>query len=441
MARSTRKNSSAFSSVRVFGTAALLASLVGCSLPLSTTRQAALPRGGAGDGVVGRPVVRPILSPDSIAQLDELRVQMGSSARPVIEPVDVDWLDDPLASVRLATAAGQEDAAPKMREVIESSVIRSDQRVDQAGTAKQGETDAAAGDAETPVVSEKSAPDAPPEMIPLYGTDDPPRSREALLAELHERLVAMEAPPLRRALAAVGLSLVDPAQGLDERLLEPLDPTQRRAVEGVQRLLVDLSQRIDSGALIELNAETVAASLTGLAGPRAVSLRNATLCRKVSGFGVYEPFEGEEFIAGRENRMIVYAEIDDFVSAPVEDGEGFEVRLEQEVVLYNEADGLAVWRHPAQPVRDTSRRQRRDFWVVQMVSLPANLGVGKYRLKVRVTDHLGHTVDETTLPIRLIADDSARSATTPTVDDESVKSILEVFEALQKTELPDITLE
>ena len=120
------------------------------------------------------------------------------------------------------------------------------------------------------------------------------------------------------------------------------------------------------------------------------------LCRSVQSFGVYEPFATANFLGGQTNRAIVYLELDHFETQPV--GNDHEVRLKQELILYNESDGLAVWKADPVQVVDVSRNRRRDFYVVQMMSLPARLAPGKYRLKIRITDEHGESVDETTTP-------------------------------------------
>ena len=53
---------------------------------------------------------------------------------------------------------------------------------------------------------------------------------------------------------------------------------------------------------------------------------------------------------------------------------------------------------------DNSYNQLRDFFVTQHLLLPANLGVGEFVLKVRVTDLQSGTLDERSRPIVLVAD-------------------------------------
>ena len=141
--------------------------------------------------------------------------------------------------------------------------------------------------------------------------------------------------------------------------------------------------------------------ITKLFGPAATRIGQIELCRNVSGYGVYEPFESTTFLAGVEQPLILYVELENFNS--LFDGQQYRVRLSQEVALYTDADGLRVWHLPREEIVDVSRKKRRDFFTVQLLQLPARLGVGKYRLKVRIHDINARSFDELTVPINLVA--------------------------------------
>jgi hypothetical protein len=140
-------------------------------------------------------------------------------------------------------------------------------------------------------------------------------------------------------------------------------------------------------------------------GELPIGIQTLDLCKSVDGYGVYEPFADHRFLAGQPRKMIVYVELDHFKTVPRKENDRYDVKLKQEVVLFNASDGLAVWSHEPVTIRDRSRNQRRDFFTVQMVTLPERLSVGEYRLKVRVTDLQGGSVDETTVPVELVADE------------------------------------
>lgn len=124
------------------------------------------------------------------------------------------------------------------------------------------------------------------------------------------------------------------------------------------------------------------------------------LCKKVKTFGVYEP-TGPEFAAGSEHPVIVYCEVENFASQ-LNDKKMWETRLKQEIVLYTEG-GLPVWQNKTRTVIDLSRNRRRDFFVVDMVKLPANLTIGRYLLKASLVDLNANRIAEATVPLAIVA--------------------------------------
>lgn len=140
-----------------------------------------------------------------------------------------------------------------------------------------------------------------------------------------------------------------------------------------------------------------------------LAIERMELCRKVSGYGIYEPFSELSFRAGREQKVIVYVELSGFEPRVMNDGY-LETRLTKSVELFNEADGTSVWRRPEARIVDRSRNHRRDFFVVQMVTLPASLGLGRYRLKVRLRDEATGEIAERGLSLQIVEDASRPAA-------------------------------
>lgn len=232
----------------------------------------------------------------------------------------------------------------------------------------------------------------------------PVLDRQALLDGLLKDIRASQDPAMAKAVSAAALALVDPDHKLDEADLAPLSPSQRDQVQRYHRTITLLGRKLASGDQ-SLSPSEVSDQLTAILGQAALHMSNIQLCRKVSGFGVYDTFESTTFLAGREQPMIVYAELENFRSTQDSRGQ-FQVKLTQEIVLYNEADGLAVWKQPVAQIVDRSRNKRRDFFVVQLIRLPARLGVGKYRLKIRVNDVAGGSIDESSVQVQIVAGES-----------------------------------
>jgi len=230
-------------------------------------------------------------------------------------------------------------------------------------------------------------------------------SRAELLAALHSRIADSDDPATIKALGLAGLALASPDHALSDDALADLPPTQQQLVRRFHSLFASLGKQIAAGETID--RDKVADQLNALIGEQPLSIRKAMLCRRVRGYGVYEEMPGDAFIAGREHPIVVYVELDHFKVQPADDHlYNHQVKLSQELVLYNESDGLAVWRQPAETIVDESRNRRRDFYTVQPTRLPARLTVGKYILKVRVRDHHGGTRDEVSVPINIVADPS-----------------------------------
>ena len=149
----------------------------------------------------------------------------------------------------------------------------------------------------------------------------------------------------------------------------------------------------------------------------ALRLPRALLATRVDGFGRYTPFVGTTFAAGRALRAIVYVEVDGFSPRPAREGDRLQlnvpldeqrtVELTQEVSLFHDADGLLAWHRPAQVVSETTRSVRRDFYLIQIIDLPATLSIGRYNLQVTVVDRTTNAQAQATIPIEIVADPSA----------------------------------
>jgi hypothetical protein len=229
-----------------------------------------------------------------------------------------------------------------------------------------------------------------------------------MLAELADGMDVEHARSLRPWLARAALSVIDPAHELTAAELDQLSPEHRRTVTAYQRTFAQLGRTLGDGNAADARALRRAASELAdqLDEQQPLTIRNLKLCKRVKGFGVYQTFERNVFLARREHPVIVYAELDHFGHRTESDGR-HAVELTQEIVLYNESDGLPVWRQKPTRIVDRSYNIREDFFVVQVVRLSPRLTVGKYRLKVTITDEVGQTIDEASMPIRIVADAQA----------------------------------
>lgn len=233
----------------------------------------------------------------------------------------------------------------------------------------------------------------------------PPLTRNQLLDKLAEHLrIEAGKGELRPQLAAAALTLADPRRELTGDDLAALDKEDRRLILAYQRAFTQLARTLgESSTADRTQLQLAAEELAEQVGvQKKLRLRNAKLARKVTGYGQYVAFKSTTFVAGSEHPVIIYAEVENFEPQSQADG-GYAVKLNQEIVLYNESDGLAVWKVPPQQIVDRSANRRRDFFVVQVVRLPPVLSVGKYLMKLTVTDEVGQQIDEVTIPINFVA--------------------------------------
>jgi hypothetical protein len=136
-----------------------------------------------------------------------------------------------------------------------------------------------------------------------------------------------------------------------------------------------------------------------------LTIPTIALCTRVDSFGVYRPVTGIRFAAGRENEVIVYCEVSNFNSVQGED-KMWETRLNQEMTLYTES-GMAVWPQDSdqQLFVDTAHTHRHDFFIPRRLKLPSELTIGRYLLKVTITEPDTNRMAEATTPLEIVAGD------------------------------------
>ena len=233
---------------------------------------------------------------------------------------------------------------------------------------------------------------------------------DATVTELAERLArrlgdeaAGQTDPARALAAVAALEPVLP--GILAELREQDPEAFALLLEPQSRVLEQLSTLAEAFASGDPEAAAYAARIAAdeLAAAAPLTLPIVELCRRVEGFGRYDPLPSRAFLAGRSHPMIVYAEVDRFGREKTT--EGYLVRLSLELELRHEADDLLAWRLPPQPVTELSRRPLRDFFLVSRVDLPRSLTVGRYVLKVIVRDQARPgSLAEGRAEIRIVAD-------------------------------------
>lgn len=116
----------------------------------------------------------------------------------------------------------------------------------------------------------------------------------------------------------------------------------------------------------------------------AIQINNVKLCTSVTGYGVYTPFKTLDFKQNNLNEMIVYAQLDDFMSQQL-GMDSYQVKLSHEIKILD-SKGKQVALFPLVKIIDNAKVKRRDFFVVRAISLPLDLSAGQYTVKLRMMD-------------------------------------------------------
>ena len=129
-----------------------------------------------------------------------------------------------------------------------------------------------------------------------------------------------------------------------------------------------------------------------------LQIRSLKLCTRVVGYGVYDEMPEPTFAAGRSSKVIVYVEVENFVSR-LQDDKQYHTKLQLRLQLFAKGGAAPLWEKAYTNIEDASFNHRRDLYVPVLITLDKQRA-GEYVLKVAVDDvHAGKT-DERKAPIR-----------------------------------------
>jgi hypothetical protein len=121
------------------------------------------------------------------------------------------------------------------------------------------------------------------------------------------------------------------------------------------------------------------------------------LCRKVSGFGSFEPLPASDLKAGQP--FLVYCELTGLRYQARDTS--YVSRLSSWVELLSARDGAKVWEQSLGEAEDQCRSRRRDNYVNYRITLPSTLPAGDYRLRLTQTDLVASHSASSELPLTI----------------------------------------
>lgn len=107
-------------------------------------------------------------------------------------------------------------------------------------------------------------------------------------------------------------------------------------------------------------------------------------CTQVDGYGQARKFDKDSFSA--DQQVLLYCEIDNVTSKKIREGFETKVRGTYEI---RDSQGKRVFEQVLPMEPDISSSQRRDFFLVYMIYMPANIAPGKYELILTMEDQCG----------------------------------------------------
>ncbi|MCE9630468.1 MAG: hypothetical protein K8S94_07105 [Planctomycetia bacterium] len=132
------------------------------------------------------------------------------------------------------------------------------------------------------------------------------------------------------------------------------------------------------------------------ASPPTLTVNNACFASRVQGWGVVDRFAESRFHPGQE--VIVYFELDNLSAG--ESPAGHTTCIDATLTFMG-ADGRVEHEWSFEPIAETCRTQRRDYFARYVITLPESIRAGTGRIEVAVVDTLAGSTARATLPLEV----------------------------------------
>jgi len=131
--------------------------------------------------------------------------------------------------------------------------------------------------------------------------------------------------------------------------------------------------------------------------PVGLAIRNPAFASRVQAWGVLDRFAADRFRPGQD--VIVYFELDGLSAG--ESAAGHTTCIDTSLRLVGD-DGTVVHEWRFEPIAETCRARRRDYFARYVVTIPGSTGAGPHRVELVVTDTLSGEVARGQLPLDVL---------------------------------------
>ncbi len=214
----------------------------------------------------------------------------------------------------------------------------------------------------------------PPSTVVARGRSDAPVS---VLATVNTKTAKDDKEPARPPQQPSGeaLTVVPPAPSVRAQVVEWLASEVAKPANQAmfQRAANTIADAIKSTAKDPTTRSAdLRSAVLALEDRVPLGVSELRLCRKVNGFGSFEPMPGSTLRPGQP--FLIYCELTGLRYQPR--GTSFVSRMSSRVELIATRDGNRVWEQSLGDVEDECRSRRRDNYVNYRITLPQTLPTG-----------------------------------------------------------------
>jgi hypothetical protein len=239
--------------------------------------------------------------------------------------------------------------------------------------------------------------------------EEPPKTdwrelvQEAIAALQAEADGPIAPSPDQKLALAVNQRLLSLAAGDLEAAMAPIEDLQPHEQEFFQHELQGLHATTDSKGNPVLNRRWTLAlqshrkAQMHLAAVSNLEVQNATFCTEVDDFGIITKIPQYHFRPDQE--LLLYCELDNFVSEPVKDG--FETQLQGSYEIVDN-NGRRVADQLLPMDAHVCRNQRRDYFIAYHIYMPKDAKPGRYTLKLTIEDMKGRKFGQSAIDFQIV---------------------------------------
>ncbi|MCA9126484.1 MAG: hypothetical protein KDB22_05340 [Planctomycetales bacterium] len=140
-------------------------------------------------------------------------------------------------------------------------------------------------------------------------------------------------------------------------------------------------------------------ALQHLAAASDLEVHNVAFCTDVESYGAVTKFE--ENVFRPDQPLLLYLEVDNFVSLPLPNANGYETHLKGTYEIVD-SQGNRIEDQQLDADQYRCNNPRRDYFIVYRIWTPKSISPGSYQLKLTIEDLNGHKFGHSKIDFRVV---------------------------------------